>query len=569
MHLVLASINCGETDTLVDTNGIIWTPDTNLISNGVARVVQSSNQITPIVDTLRVFTSRRKNCYSVPVTKGEKVLVRVLFNYGNYDRLSNPPTFDIHFDGNYWTTVQTALTGLTMHEVTYVTKGDAVSVCLAQTKSGQFPIISTLEVRGLDSEIYSDLEDSRALFLMSRFSYGASGTLRYPSDPYDRIWLARTAGTETATSDAIVIDSTGPNAVPSGVLRNAATVGSTTDRLLVATISPISFPVYMNMYFSEVSNLDSTETRSFKAYETNSSGTSPFSPTISPPYGSLLESTIYDYSVDSMTNISLVADADSDYPPLVNAIEAFYISGVLTEGTDSNDVEALGLLQTTFDVLGEWKGDPCLPAGYSWDWLNCSNDAIPRVTSLHLDSFGLSGSLPDISSMDALEIIDFHNNSFTGTIPSSLGTMPNLKELNLGNNKLSGSVPSSLSKNNKLKLIITGNPLCTASSKACSNSPATINSSPDNTAVASKKKSNMLPVVLGVTIPAFFLMWIAAGNGAYGGQTNAKFDGFQTTTTSGEHVDVTVNNEGNQTFGSPSPLLDENYNHNNSDDATH
>lgn len=179
MVLVLASINCGETGVKVDSNGIIWSPDANLVSNGVAHVVQSSNSISAIMDTLRVFTSRKKNCYSIPVTQGTKVLVRAIFNYGNYDGLSNPPAFDLQFDGNFWITVQTLMTGLTMQEVTYVTKGEAVSVCLAQTKSGQFPIISTLEVSGLDSEVYSEVDDSRALLLVGRFSYGASETLRY------------------------------------------------------------------------------------------------------------------------------------------------------------------------------------------------------------------------------------------------------------------------------------------------------------------------------------------------------------------------------------------------------
>lgn len=85
---LIASINCGASDPITDLNLITWTPDDTLISNGDARVVQSSNSVSPVMDTLRVFTSRKKNCYSIPVTKGQKVLVRASFNYGNYDRLS-------------------------------------------------------------------------------------------------------------------------------------------------------------------------------------------------------------------------------------------------------------------------------------------------------------------------------------------------------------------------------------------------------------------------------------------------------------------------------------------------
>ncbi|KAI3801444.1 hypothetical protein L1987_29549 [Smallanthus sonchifolius] len=105
---------------------------------------------------------------------------------------------------------------------------------------------------------------------------------------------------------------------------------------------------------------------------------------------------------------------------------------------------------------------------------------------------------------------DLHNNSLTGTIPDFLGTMPNLRQLNLADNQFSGRIPTTLSKNNKQKLIVTGNPSLCTSGKSCSNSPETINSDPGSTPVTSKK-SSALPVVLGTTIPAFFLVWVAAG----------------------------------------------------------
>lgn len=53
----------------------------------------------------------------------------------------------------------------------------------------------------------------------------------------------------------------------------------------------------------------------------------------------MFERHLYNYSVDSITNISLIATTTSDLPPLINAIEGFNISGLLTDGTDSNDGE--------------------------------------------------------------------------------------------------------------------------------------------------------------------------------------------------------------------------------------
>nr|GEX89456.1 malectin-like carbohydrate-binding domain-containing protein [Tanacetum cinerariifolium] len=430
---LIASVDCGASDITVDLNLIPWTPDDTMVSNGISRVVQSSYSVSTVMDTLRVFTTRKKNCYTLgPVIQGQKVLVRASFNYGNYDRLSNPPTFELHFDGNFWTKVETSLSGVTQYEAIYVAKRDAVSVCVVQTKPGQLPFISALELRSLDSDVYSELDRNRALFLSARLSYGASVPLRYPNDLYDRIWIPRSAsgGLEIVRSDAIFVDATAPNNPPTGIFENAITVPSTYYSVILGQFQPSYPPVYINMYFSEVKNLESTQTRSFNILEKSTLASRYLQLPISPPFSRVVERHLYNYKADYInTTLSLDATSYSDLPPLINGYELFAISEVLTDGTDSNDVEALGLLISTFVVLGGWSGDPCLPAPYSWDWLNCSNDATPRVTSLYLDSFGLSGLLPDISSMDALEIIDLHNNSLSGEIPSFLGTMPNLQQL--------------------------------------------------------------------------------------------------------------------------------------------
>ncbi|XP_071741026.1 uncharacterized protein At1g24485-like [Rutidosis leptorrhynchoides] len=512
--IVIASIDCGATTTTTDVNTITWTPDDTIISNGISRTVKPSYSLTSVLDTLRVFTSRKKNCYSIGVTQGTKILARATFNYGNYDGLLNPPTFDLIFDGNLWTTVKTSLSGSTTYEVIFVAKGDNVSVCLAQTMPDQFPFISSLAIRSLDSDVYSEVDDNRAIFLIDRLSYGSSKSLRYPDDIYDRIWVSYPAqsGTEQVTNDAIYIDATAPNNPPEGVFQNAITVPTTFQSIIIAHIPVLSPPTYLNLYFSEVTSLDFGQKRSFNIYENSS----PVQLAITPPYMQVEERYIYNYVVTSDTNLSLSATSDSDLPPIINAIELFTISDILTDGTDSNDVKALALLQSTFDVLQEWRGDPCLPAPYSWDWLNCSNDVIPRVTALYLNSFNLVGSIPDISSMDALVIIDLHNNSLSGTIPSFLGTMSNLQQLNLADNKFSGSIPSSLSNNGKLKLTVTGNPSLCTSGKSCSSSLGSTNSSPGSTnsssgsgTSTSKKKSSMLPLILGIVIPVFILLWIA------------------------------------------------------------
>ncbi|KAI3842975.1 hypothetical protein MKW92_010911, partial [Papaver armeniacum] len=76
----------------------------------------------------------------------------------------------------------------------------------------------------------------------------------------------------------------------------------------------------------------------------------------------------------------------------------------------------------------------------------------------YLNGHGLTGSLPDFSAMDALETIDFSNNSLTNEIPEFLGTFPKLGTLILADNNFSGEIPCSLVKNKNLRLSVTGNP---------------------------------------------------------------------------------------------------------------
>ncbi|XP_057482966.1 putative leucine-rich repeat receptor-like protein kinase At2g19210 [Actinidia eriantha] len=514
---VFVHIDCGSSsDFYTDENSIMWIGDNYLIQNGESQVVQSSNSISHVMDTLRVFTTRKKNCYLIKVDKGGKILVRASFNYGNYDNKNSPPTFDLHFDGNYWDTVVTLSTGSVYYEAIYVAKGDEMSVCVAQTKAGQFPFMSALEVRSLESNMYGHVDAAYALFLKTRIAYGASDAVRYSDDIYDRIWVPAQVGTGSSlikvTTDALLISVDQADYPPQAVLQNAITTSTPSQSIIFGTDFPTAqVPIYMTMYFSEVTELDSTQKRSFRVYRNNES----FSDPILPPYANFTELYVSNFTSASNSTFSLMATADSTLPPLINAMELFYISDRLTDGTNSNDVAALASLQSDSDVLQEWGGDPCLPAPFTWDWLTCNTGTTPRITALYLSSYGLSGSFPDFSSMTALETIDLRNNSIYGPIPDFLGNLPNLKELNLADNQLTGSVPTSLLKNNKLKLVVTGNPdLCT-SGKSCgtiSDTPTTSTSYGGGGGyISPKKKSNKLPAILGSTIPTFIIFWVIVG----------------------------------------------------------
>ncbi|KAL0436840.1 UNVERIFIED_CONTAM: hypothetical protein Sradi_0391900 [Sesamum radiatum] len=460
-HLFLAvslSIDCGSSDSYKDDNLIVWTGDDEYVQGGESRSVQSSNSISRVMDTLRVFTTRKKNCYHIGSVRQGRVLVRATFYYGNYDGQSAPPTFDLQFDGNHWATVQTSSTQYVYHEVTYVMKKDSISVCVAQTNPGQFPFISALEVRGLESYMYTNVEDNYPLFLRKRVAFGSNATIRFPDDPYDRLWTPEviSAGMVQVRSTALFSKGlTLADQPPPAVLKNAVTAVTPNSTLQLSMGFPlVPTPVYVNGYFSEVTELGPKENRSFSVFKDNQ----PFSQPFSPPYENCTELYTSNLTASVNTTLSLVPTNFTTLPPLINAMEIFVVGDALTDGTNSKDRKFLG-------------------------------------------SFGLSGILPDFSSMDVLQIIDLHNNSLQGPIPDFLGRLPQLKTLNLANNQFNGSIPASLSNRTGLNLVVTGNPnLCTS----CPASPK--NSTQSSSGGCSKKDNNILAIMSGAIIPSFIML---------------------------------------------------------------
>ena len=174
---VFISIDCGSS-TAYSAEG--WIGDEAYIQNGESKRVSSRNSLSPVMNTLRVFYTGNKNCYSLIALKGEKVLVRASFYYGNYDQKSSPPTFSLQFDGNPWAIVVTSNDQVISYEAIYTVKGGmSTSVCVAQTQPNQFPFMSALEMSSLGPNMYSALDPNYALFLTRRVAFGANETIRY------------------------------------------------------------------------------------------------------------------------------------------------------------------------------------------------------------------------------------------------------------------------------------------------------------------------------------------------------------------------------------------------------
>uniref|UniRef100_A0A1U8AYE4 Probable leucine-rich repeat receptor-like protein kinase At2g28990 n=1 Tax=Nelumbo nucifera TaxID=4432 RepID=A0A1U8AYE4_NELNU len=499
---VFVSIDCGSSESFVDENNIRWVGDDTYIKTGESHTVRNPDSVSKReYRTLRVFTGK-KNCYSIDVPKGERVLIRAKFHYGNYDGRLSPPIFDLQFDGNKWDTVEIEADEWVYYERMYVTKLDQVSICVAMTKPGQLPFISAIEVRSLDFGMYGYL-DPNYFYYSDRTNYGDSTRIRFPGDPFDRYWegelgeslLPISVGSETRILDTGLLEKP-----PQSVLRTAAAPRKSSQIVLLNYT--YSTELYINTYFTELSQLNSSQKRSFTVYMNDESISNP----IIPPYQSALKISFNISFNSSSTVLSLVPTRDSTLPPIINAMEVFEKDAELTDGTYYTDVKALALLQRAYYKLQEWRGDPCLPESFNWDWVECSNDAMPRITKLHLGNIGLEGPLPDFSAMDALQEIDLSNNKLSGEIPDFLGNFPHLTLLNLTNNKFRGSIPSSLGGNNRIKLYTSGNPDLCELGNSCS-SLQNDNSSPTpNPSRVQGMKTEKLPIILGIIFPIFFFV---------------------------------------------------------------
>lgn len=157
--------------------------------------------------------------------------------------------------------------------------------------------------------------------------------LRSSSD-YDRIWLPAILedGQINVTGDALYIAIYLADNPPQEVLQNAIATSSTPDKLILASGFPSNVnSVYLTMYFSEPTEV--TETRSFKLYIDNQASSDSIIPTYE-----VAQEFVGNLNVSSNTTFSLVATTDSALPPLINAMELFYVNkDQLTDGTHTDD----------------------------------------------------------------------------------------------------------------------------------------------------------------------------------------------------------------------------------------
>eukprot|EP00253_Pinus_taeda_P007238 PITA_07238 len=370
-----------------DSAGIQWITDDDYIDAGEKSIVPNAAVATISIemDTLRKFPERNKNCYEItPLQIGTKYLLRATFLYANYDGLASPPTFVLMLDADVWITVALNESDVKAEELIFMAKFNSSSFCLGRQSNGGVPIISSLELRPLEETMYWPVSQDYSLFRfrLENTNFGApndSSDIRYPDDPFDRLWSpsANTSGLPNIITNEKVSTGAAKDMPPSLVMQTA-------DR----SAQNYAFPnrkstrdgnLYISMYFAELQALNDTSIREFDLYLDNNK----LGSTVQPRYlESSNVSVLMPYGITTQMAFRVQATNRSTLPPIFNALEIYRQSDLRQNGTFAQDVRALREIQLDINFTYASAGDPCLPANFSWDWLGCNSNVSPRITSL-------------------------------------------------------------------------------------------------------------------------------------------------------------------------------------------
>ncbi|CAN1152965.1 Probable LRR receptor-like serine/threonine-protein kinase At1g67720 [Linum perenne] len=452
------SIDCGGTSNYSDSRtGLEWVSDATMMSSGKSVEIQNPDGNLEQYKRRRDFPidSSKKYCYNLATRERRRYLIRATFQYGNLGNQDAYPKFDLYLDATKWSTV-TILESSRVYvkEMIIRAPSTSVDVCICCATTGS-PFISTLELRPLNLSMYAtDFEGSFFLKVAARMNFGASNkdAIRYPDDPYDRIWdsdldrrqnylVGVAPGTMRINTTKDIWVST--REYPPVKVMQTAVVG--TEGTLSYRLNLEDFPANARAYayFAEIEDLGSNETRKFKL-------TQPYFADYSNAVvnimengngsNSLYEPSYMNVSLEFVLSFSFVKTRDSTRGPLLNAMEISKYLQIAAK-TDSQDLNVLNIFRSMAPG-SSWTsdgGDPCVPA--HWEWVTCGITSPPRITKISLSGKNLRGEIPpEINHMRQLEELWLDGNFLTGPIPD-ISNLVNLKIMHLENNKLNGSLP--------------------------------------------------------------------------------------------------------------------------------
>lgn len=160
---------------------------------------------------------------------------------------------------------------------------------------------------------------------------------RFENDRYDRIWTPESGGigTRKLFGNSVISNPGWLDNPPPVVLRNAvAPIDRNATLVLDMGFPPVVASVYINWFFSEVTQLLPGQNRTFRI-SLNDAHSVP----ISPPFGNFSQFFASNYTVSPNSTVSLVPTNYSTLPPLINALEVYLIGDMTTNGTNVADSE--------------------------------------------------------------------------------------------------------------------------------------------------------------------------------------------------------------------------------------
>ncbi|XP_073014805.1 probable LRR receptor-like serine/threonine-protein kinase At1g67720 isoform X1 [Primulina eburnea] len=481
------SIDCGGSTNYTDKyTGLAWISDA-LIAAQLGKPVKvgktDGNSIQ--YQTRRDFpTDTKKYCYSLTTEERRRYIVRATFLYGTSLTEGTYPKFQLYLDATKWSTV-TVMEAARVYvkEMIIRAPSKSIDVCLCCATTGS-PFISTLEIRPLNLSMYAtDYEEEFFMKLAQRVNFGAPSqeSIRYPDDPYDRIWVSDldrrpnflvgiAPGTEKiSTTKSIDINT---REYPPVKVMQTAVVGSRGSLSYRLNLEDFPANARAYAYFAEIEDLGANETRKFKMeqpyFHDYSNAVVNIAENANGSY-TLYEPSYMNVTLEFVLSFSFMKTLDSTRGPLLNAIEISRYVQIVAK-TNEQDVSNLNALRLD---SGEWLevgGDPCIPT--SWEWVSCSSSTPPRITKiflsgkkmegkipwklndmeelteLWLDGNSLSGTIPDMSNLVNLKILHLENNKLTGPLPLYLASLPHLQQLYVQNNSLSGEIHRTLLRGN-------------------------------------------------------------------------------------------------------------------------
>ncbi|KAL5148991.1 putative LRR receptor-like serine/threonine-protein kinase [Glycine soja] len=463
------SLDCGGKENFTDEIGLNWTPDK--LRYGEISNISVANETRKQYTALRHFPAdSRKYCYTLDVVSRTRYLLRASFLYGNFDANNVYPKFDIFIGATHWSTIVISdANTIEMRELIFLALSPTVSVCLSNATTGK-PFISTLELRQFNGSVYyTYTEEHFYLSVSARINFGADSDapIRYPDDPFDRIWESDSvkkanylvdvaAGTrKISTNKSIDVNS---DEMPPMKVMQTAVVG--TNGSLTYRLNLDGFPgfAWAFTYFAEIEDLAENESRKFRLVLPGHSDISKAVVNIeenAPGKYRLYEPGYTNLSLPFVLSFRFGKTSDSSRGPLLNAME---INEYLEKNDGSPDGEVISSVLSHY-FSADWAqegGDPCLPV--PWSWVRCSSDQQPKIISILLSSKNLTGNIPlDITKLTGLVELRLDGNMLTGPIPDFTGCM-DLKIIHLENNQLTGALPTSLANLPNLRELLVSHP---------------------------------------------------------------------------------------------------------------